>query len=157
MDGINLLFDLPPESTRQNGKRSRAFPGQRRSVVREKLMVLLTEPRTVKEIAVGANRTSSNITGHLRAMRRKNLVVRLSWGVWVRRDKCANVPDYASIRRNNPAQERLLAHLREPKSLTDLMQLTGLRGDNVMQSLKKMAKRGEIEQRQDDLFAAVRK
>jgi hypothetical protein len=36
------------------------------------------------------------------------------------------------------------------------MQLTGLRGDNVMQSLRKMAKRGEVEQRQDDLFAAIR-
>jgi predicted transcriptional regulator len=81
MDGGNLLFDLQQESARRNGKRNRAFPAQRRSAVREKLMVLLTEPRTVKDIAVGASRTSSNITGHLRAMRQKNLVVRLSWGV----------------------------------------------------------------------------
>lgn len=153
MDGGNLLFDLPPQLSPHSGRRGRAPSRSRPQLVRNTLMAFLTEPHTVKEIAVRTGRTTSNVTGHLRAMRRKNLVVRLSWGVWVRRDKCDAPPDQATIRRNNPAQERLLAHLSEPKTLVDLVQLTGRRGDTLRTVLSKMAKRGQIEQ-QGDRFAA---
>jgi predicted transcriptional regulator len=119
-------------------------------------MAFLTEPHTVKEIAVGTDRTTSNVTGHLRAMRRKNLVVRLDWGVWVRRDKCEAAPDHASIRRPNPAQERLLEHLAEPKTLAELQQITNRRGDILLAILTKMIKRGDVEQHPDERFAAVR-
>jgi predicted transcriptional regulator len=154
MDGGNLLFDLPPQPAPHNGGRRRAPSRSRPQAVRNTLMAFLAEPHTVKEIAVRAGRTTSNVTGHLRAMRRKNLVIRLSWVVWVRRDKCDAPPDQATIRRSNPAQERLLEHLSEPKTLAELVGLTGRRGDTLRTILMKMAKRGQIEQ-QNDRFTAV--
>jgi DNA-binding MarR family transcriptional regulator len=117
-------------------------------------MASLTEPHIVKEIAVGTDRTTSNVTGHLRATRRNNLVVRLSWGVWVRRDKCEAVPDYANIRRGNPAQERL-EHLHEPKTLSELQQIANRPGDILLMILTKMIKRGDVERRPDERFAAA--
>lgn len=154
MDGGNLLFDLPPAPA---GRRSRGRgSAQRPQMVRDKLMAFLTEPHTVKEIAVSIDKTTSTVTGHLRAMRRKNLVVRLSWGVWVRRDKCDAAPDYASIRRHNPAQDRLLEHLTEPKTLGELQEITKRRGDILLTILTKMVKRGDVERRPDERFVAVR-
>jgi len=119
-------------------------------------MAFLIEPHTVKEIALSVDRKTSTVTGHLQAMRRKNLVVRLSWGVWVRRDKCECPPDHASIRRRNPAQDELLALLDEPKGLTELQEITNRRGDTLRATLVKMLKRGDIEHRADERFAAVR-
>jgi hypothetical protein len=116
MDGGNLLFDLPHAPDSRRGRRGRGSPVHRPQAVRDTLMAFLAKPHTVKEIAVAVDKTTSTVTGHLRAMRRKDLVVRLSWGVWVRRDKCeAPPPDHASIRRPNPAQDRMLALLAEPK------------------------------------------
>jgi predicted transcriptional regulator len=129
----------------------------RPQMVRDRLMAFLTEPHTVKEIAISIDKTTSTVTGHLRAMRRKNLVVRLGWGVWVRRDKSEAAPDYASIRRHSPAQDRLLGHLREPKTLGELQQNTKRRGDILLAILMKMIKRGDIEHRADERFAAVPK
>ena len=145
MDGGNLLFDLSHSSS----------PPRRPQAVRDTLMAFLTEPRTVKEIAAGIDKTTSTVTGHLCAMRRKNLVVRLSWGVWVRRDKCEAAPDHASIRRPNPAQERLLAHLAEPRTLAELQEITKRRGDILLAMLMKMIKRGDVEHRADERFAAI--
>jgi hypothetical protein len=156
MDGGNLLFDLPHAPGGRSGKHARNSPARRPQAVRDTLMAFLNEPHAVKEIAVGIDRTTSTVTGHLHAMRRKNLVVRLSWGVWVRRDKCEAAPDHASIRRPNPAQERLLAHLTEPKTLPELQEITRRRGDLLLAILMKMIKRGDIEQRADERFA-VRK
>jgi DNA-binding transcriptional ArsR family regulator len=157
MDGTNLLFDLPPASGKHRGTASRQAPRRRPQAVRDTLMTILAEPHTVKEIALSIDKRTSTVTGHLRAMRQKNLVVRLSWGVWVRRDKCAAPPNHASIRRPNPAQDELLALLDEPKTLTELQDITNRRGDILLAILMKMIKRGDIEHRADERFAAVRR
>ena len=132
MDGGNLLLDLPHAPGGRHGKPPRKSPSRRAQPVRDKLMAILTEPHSVKEIAVALDKTTSTVTGHLRAMRRKDLVVRLRWGVWVRRDKCEAAPDHASIHRPNPAQERLLVHLTEPKTLAELQEITQRRGDLLL-------------------------
>ena len=152
----NLLFDLPQVSARGSSTGSRNSSRRRPQPVRDTLMAFLTKPHTVKEIAIAANRSSSNVTGHLRAMRRKNLVVRLSWGVWVRRDAGGNAPDHASIRRNNPAQERLLELLHQPRRLGELAEITGVRSDTVSRHIQKMMKLGQIEQRPGHVFEAIR-
>jgi hypothetical protein len=156
MDGGNLLFDLP-RAPGGRGKQASNPPPRRPQAVRDNLLSLLAEPRTVREIAVRINKKTSTVTGHLRAMRRKSLVVRLSWGVWVRRDKCDAPPEHTSIRRSNPAQERLLGHLAEPKTLVELQEITKRRGDILLAILMKMIKRGDIEHRSDERFAAVRR
>jgi DNA-binding transcriptional ArsR family regulator len=157
MDGGNLLFDLPPAPGGRSGQHARNPPPRRPQAIRDTIMAFLIEPHTVKEIAIGIDKTTSTVTGHLRAMRRKDLVVRLSWGVWVRRDKNDAPPDHASIRRPNPAQERLLSLLTEPKTLAELQEITKRRGDILLAILMKLIKRGDIEHRADERFAAVPK
>ncbi len=79
MDGGNLLFDLPQQRGSQRSAGSPARLSVRRAQpIRDAIMTFLLKPRTVKEIAVRIGRKTCIATGHLRAMRAKNLVVRLS-------------------------------------------------------------------------------
>jgi hypothetical protein len=153
MDNGDLLFDLPPLEPRRGRPTYPASP--RRQPIRNAILAYLAEPRTVKQIADLIGRRTSVATGHLRAMRAKNLIVRISWGVWVRRDKCPNPPDPATIRRTCPAHDVLLQHLQQPKTLADLEQITGSRGADIQASLTNLIKRDLIEQRPADTFAAI--
>jgi predicted Rossmann fold nucleotide-binding protein DprA/Smf involved in DNA uptake len=90
-------------------------------------------------------------------MHAKGLVVRLSWGVWVRRDRCGLAPEVESIRRNNPTQDRLLPHLQEPKTLDDLVRITGQSRMALQSALTKMMKRAVVERRDGRAFAAAKK
>jgi hypothetical protein len=78
-------------------------------------------------------------------MHRRALVVRLSWGVWVRRDKCDDPPDQTGIRRGRPMQDELLDHLHEPKTLDDLERITGDPRCRLRSALTAMVRRAVIE------------
>jgi hypothetical protein len=99
MNGGNLPFDLPQTGGHSGGP-SRAFPPKCCHIVRDKFMVLLTERRTVREIAVGMNRTPSNVTGHLHSMRQKNLVV-------VSAGACGSAATPARTRQITPASDTI--------------------------------------------------
>jgi hypothetical protein len=152
MDRGDLLFDLPPLEPRRRRPIHPASP--RRQPIRNAILAYLTEPRTVKQIADRIGRRTSVATGHLRAMHAKNLIVRVSWGVWVRQDKCPNPPDPATIRRSCRARDVLLQHLQQPKTLADLEQITGGRGADLQAALTKLIKRDLIEQRPGDTFCS---
>lgn len=153
MDGGSLLFDLPPQD-RHSPKARRATPvaTSRPQPIRDAILRMLTEPRTVKQIAEHIGRRTCIATGHLRAMQAKGLAVRLSWGVWVRQDRCSNAPDPASIRRNYPAQDVVLAHLKEPRTFADLLQKTGQSRSTLQHSLLKLQERGIVTRYLDDKF-----
>ena len=104
-------------------------------------------------LPVFIGKKTSIATGHLRAMRAKDLVVRLSWGVWVRRDQCMNAPNPETIRRNNPAQEFLLRHLQQPRSIDELQQITGRNRSRLRSLLSRMVKCNLVERRGDDVIA----
>jgi hypothetical protein len=46
-------------------------------------------------------------------------------GHQIRRDRCDNPPDPATIRRNSPAQESLLRLLDQPRTIEELQAMTG--------------------------------
>lgn len=153
MDGGNLLFDLPPTRQTRRGTHHPTGPSrQRRHPIRDAIMAFLTEPRTVKQIAEHIERRTSTATGHLRAMHKWALIVRLRWGVWVRRDKCDNPPNQTSIRRGRPTQEALLDHLRDPKTLEELEQITGNPRRSLQSALTAMVKRAALERGDDGKF-----
>jgi hypothetical protein len=157
MDGGNLLFDLPlPRQTRRGAHHPPASTRQRRHPIRDAIMAFLIEPRTVKQVADHIERRTSTATGHLRAMHRKALIVRLRWGVWVRRDKCKNPPDQTSIHRGRPTQDALLDHLHEPKTLEKLQQITGDPRRTIQAALATMVKRATLERGDDGKFSVVR-
>jgi hypothetical protein len=158
MDGGNLLFDLPPPRQTRCGAHHHPEPARyRRHPIRDAIMAFLVEPRTVKEVADHIERRTSTATGHLRAMHRRALIVRLRWGVWVRRDKCKNPPDQTSIRRGRPTQDALLDHLHEPKTLEELEQITGNPRRSLQSALTAMVKRMAITKGDDGgKFSVVR-
>ena len=154
MDGGNLLFDLPLQD-RHSRKVRRDTPvaAGRPQPIRDAILGMLTEPRTVKQIAEHINRRTCIATGHLRAMQAKGLAVRLSWGVWVRQDRCSNAPDPSSIRRNCPTQDVVLAHLKTPRTFEDMLQSTSQSRTTLHHSLLKLQERGLVFRGSDDRFA----
>lgn len=156
MDGGDLLVDLP----QQHGRRRK--PGRtpksatsRPQPIRNAIMAFLDQPRTVKEIAGRIERRTCVATGHLRAMRARNLVVRLSWGVWVRRDRCTDAPAPDTIQRSLPAQDRLLRHLEAPRTVSQLERITGRSQSQLRALLAKMEHRAVVERRPERKFAKI--
>jgi predicted transcriptional regulator len=117
-------------------------------------MAFLAEPRTVKQVADHIERRTSTTKGHLRAMHRRALVVRLRWGVWVRRDKCENPPDQTSIRRGRPTQDTLLDYLHEPKTLEELEQISGDPRRTIQAAVAAMVERAVITKEDGGKFVA---
>lgn len=154
MDGVNLLFDLPPQD-RHTRKTRRDTPvaTSRPQPIRDAILGMLTEPHTVKQIAEHINRRTCIATGHLRAMQVKGLAVRLSWGVWVRQDRCQNAPSPVDIRRSYPAQDVVLAHLEEPRTFADLLEKTGQSRSTLQHLLSKLQERGIVIVLEDCRFA----
>ena len=146
MDGGNVLFDLPPQDRHsRKARRDTPVAAGRPQPIRDAILGMLTEPRTVKQIAEHINRRTCIATGHLRAMQAKGLAVRLSWGVWVRQDRCSNAPDPSSIRRNYPTQDLVLAHLKTPRTFENLLEKTGQSRSTLQHSLLKLQERGIID------------
>jgi DNA-binding IclR family transcriptional regulator len=121
--------------------------------IRDAILAFLAEPKSAKEIATHIGRPVPVATGHLRAMRERDLVVRVSWGVWVRRDCCDNAPDPATIHRNFPAQEALLKCLDKPRSLDELETVTGSPRTRLHELLVKLVASGAVRQRPGDRYA----
>jgi hypothetical protein len=121
--------------------------------IRDAILAFLVEPKSAKEVATHINRPVPVATGHLRAMRSRALVVRVSWGVWVRRDCCDNAPDPSTIRRNFPAQEALLRHLSEPRTLEELEQASGTPRSTFREALTKLVDSGAVLRQSDDRYA----
>jgi hypothetical protein len=136
--------DTPPKATRPQP-------------IRDAILAFLVEPKSAKEIALHIDRPVPVATGHLRAMRVRNLVVRISWGVWVRRDCCADAPDPSTIRRNFPAQEALLKHLSEPRTLDELEQVSGSPRSRIYEPLTKLVALGAVKRQPDNRYAACHK
>ena len=111
MDGGRLLFDLPTQISPQRPRATSHRP----QPIRNSILAYLQQPRTVTEIAAHIDRRACVVTGHLRAMRLRDLVVRLSWGVWLRRDLCPNAPEHSTIRRPKSAQDLLPEIIKEPR------------------------------------------
>lgn len=68
------------------GPRARRPNGGRAQPVRDAIMAFLVEPRRAKEVAGRIGRSVPNATGHLSAMRKRGLVVRLGHGLYGRAD-----------------------------------------------------------------------
>jgi hypothetical protein len=155
VDGDNLLLNLPPDGrTRRDCWRAPPLSTRWRQPVRDAILAFLVEPRSAKDLADHIDRKVSVATGHLRAMGLRILVVRVSWSVWVRCDRCPLAPDPATIRRNNPAQDALLEHLAQPRTVEDLERLTGKSRSKIRDLLTKMLASGSIERQPGDKFAA---
>ncbi len=159
MDGGNLHFDFPeparPPKPRRRNRASRN-PAGRPQPVRDAILAYLVDAHSVADVAAHIERRTSTATGHLRAMYRKGLVVRLAWGVWIRRDKCRNPPDQAAITRNCPVQDALLRHMQQPATLNDLERRTGTPRPTLRTLINLMLARGVITHRpEDEAFVAT--
>ena len=78
--------------------------------IRDAIMGELHEPRRAMEIAEGINRSVSVTTGHLHAMRKRGLVVRIGYGLYDKAAQHEGAVDPAPFARSR-AQDRILAVL----------------------------------------------
>ena len=54
--------------------------------IRDAILAFLSEPRSASQVAAHIERSVPNATGHLAAMRRKGLVLRLGYAAYARSD-----------------------------------------------------------------------
>ena len=115
--------------------------------VRDAILAFLTEPRQAEAIAAHIARPVSTATGHLAAMRRRGLVVRVGWGTYARADRCPAPPHPDSITRGRPVRDRVLAGLDHdhPRTFDEIARLTGISVDRVQQHLVIVARAGLAE------------
>ena len=126
MDAGPLLFELPTGRSRKQRRQPAAYrTGGRPQPIRDAILAFLKKQHTAREIADHIGRRVSVATGHLNSMRKRGLVVRIAWGLYIRTDRCDNPPDHASIVRHSPERDAVLQHLDQERSCLELIDLTG--------------------------------
>lgn len=130
-----------------------AAPSPRKQPVRDGILAFLTRPRRPLEIARQMERSVPNITGHLRAMQRLNLVVRLAYGVYAP----ARAP-YLQQAADNPNPRRLRtadlipAYLVKPRGVTEVMQRFGITEATARHNLNELRRRGLVERLKEGMY-----
>ena len=113
-------------------------PIQRPQPIRDAILAFLADqPRHAEAVAAHIARSTATATGHLAAMRRRGLVVRVGWGTYARADRCPTPPHPDSITRGNPVRDRVLACLdqHQPRTLNEVAQLAGMSADRAQPHL----------------------
>ena len=108
------------------------------------LAFLADQPHQAEAIAAHIARTTATATGHLAAMRRCGLVVRVGWGTYARTDRCPAPLHPDSITRGNPVRDRVLACLDrdQPRTLNEIARLAGMSADRAQQHLCLLGRAG---------------
>ncbi len=113
-------------------------PMQRPQPIRDAILAFLADqPRQAEAVAAHIARSTATATGHLTAMRRRGLVVRVGWGTYARADRCPAPPHPDSIARGNPVRDRVLACLDQhlPRTLNEIARLAGMSANRAQPHL----------------------
>jgi DNA-binding IclR family transcriptional regulator len=128
-------------------------PSPRKQPVRDGILAFLTRPRRPLEIARQMERSVPNITGHLRAMQRLNLVVRLAYGVYAP----ARAP-YLHQAAQNPSPRRpktadlIPAFLAKPRAVAEVVQQFGITEATARHNLNELRRRGLVERLEEGTY-----
>lgn len=150
MDGISGIFPVgTPCATTAGNARQHVPPPRRPQPIRDAILTYLAdEPRQALAVAAHIARPVATATGHLAAMRRRGLVVRVGWGVYARADRWTAPPPPGSIARGNPVRECVLACLdrEDARSLDAIARLAGRSASTVLLHLRTLVRAGLADQ-----------
>ena len=124
----------------------------REQPVRDGILAYLSQPRRALEIARHMARSVPNITGHLRAMQRQKLVVRLGYGVYA-----PAIAPYLSEPGSKPTPrprslELIPGFLDQPRTVQEVMTRFGIGEGTARAHLQTLTKRGVLVEGEDGLF-----
>ena len=125
--------------------------------VRDQILAFLSEPRQAFEVAAHTGRRTSTITGHMRAMLKLNLVVRVGYGRYARPESGFVLPSLDALVRPHPVCEKILALLEEPRTATEIAAQLQRPVGLVRDRLRAMQVRGLVRCVQPQVFIRIHK
>jgi len=124
--------------------------------IRDMILAFLSEPRQAKEVSRHIGRSVPNATGHLAAMARRGLVVRIGYGRYERADLAADGAHPAVIVRPHPVRDVVVAGLGRPMHYSIVAASMGRTPACVKQALHQLARDGVVVYLGGGAFAPVR-
>jgi len=112
--------------------------------IRDAILAFLGEPRQARDVAAHIGRPVSTATGHLAAMRRRGLVVRVAPGRYERADPMPDLARPAAVFVPSPVRQTILAHLSEPRRLKEVAARIGKPADYAYRHLDELCRRGLV-------------
>ncbi|MGI4795889.1 MAG: hypothetical protein ACRYG8_17850 [Janthinobacterium lividum] len=125
--------------------------------VRDQILAFLTEPRQAFEVAAHTGRRTATITGHMRAMLKLNLVVRVGYGRYARPEFGYLLPSMDALVRQHPVCEKILALLEEPRNATEIAAQLQRPVSLVRDRLRAMQTRGLVRCIRNQVFIRMYK
>ena len=125
--------------------------------VRDQILAFLTEPRQAFEVAAHTGRRTATITGHMRAMLKLGLVVRVGYGRYALAGSVSAPPPPEALVRPHPVGEQVLKFLAKPRHVNDIAAHLQRSPDKTRQQLLAMQLRGLVQSIQPQVFARIRK
>lgn len=123
--------------------------------VRDQILAFLTEPRQAFEVAAHTGRRTATITGHMRAMLKLGLVVRVGYGRYALAGSVSAPPPAEALVRPHPVGEQVLRFLAEPRHVNDIAAHLQRSADKTRQQLLAMQHRGLVRSIQPQVFARI--
>lgn len=120
--------------------------------VRDQILAFLTEPRQAFEVAAHTGRRTATITGHIRAMLKLNLVVRVGYGRYARPGAGSVLPSVDALVRPHPVCEKILALLEKPRNAKEIAVQMQRPVGLVRDRLRAMQARGLVRCIQSQVF-----
>ena len=124
--------------------------------IRDMILAFLSEPRQAMEVARHIGRPVPNATGHLAAMARLGLVVRIGYGRYARADLLADGTHPAVIVRPHPVRDAVLGCLDRPIHYGAVAALSGRTPARVALALYRSARDGHVVHVGGGVFAPAR-
>ena len=125
---------------------------ERPQPVRDQILAFLTEPRQAFEVAAHTGRRTATITGHMRAMLKLNLVVRVGYGRYARPGSGSVLASVDALVRSHPVCEKILALLEEPRNAREIAIQMQRPVGLVRDRLRAMQARGLVRCIQNQVF-----
>ncbi len=130
-------------------------PRARPQPIRDAILSFLSEPRQAWEVAAHIGRSVPNATGHLAAMCRRGMAVRIGYGRYERHDPAQDSVRQGAITRPFPARDAVVAHLGQPAHYSEIARAAGRSAGSTLDVLHILVRSGLAVRCSKGVFAAA--
>ena len=146
------LYVAPPSGSQPEivtGPRARPQP------IRDAILAFLSEPRQAWEVAAHIGRSIPNATGHLAAMCRRGVAVRVGYGRYEHAGAAQESVRQDTIACSFPAQDAVVARLGQPAHYSEVAQAVGRSAGSTLSVLCSLVRSGFAVRCSKGVFAAA--